>query len=158
MKPRYPTGIIYATSIPPIVQDDRKETNRYTIRDSIDRINEGQSLPARGLRFPNLDRFNRPIVFRLNATVDPFFRPAGYIRSKGSFDFDSLFEPGPPRGPTTVHVWDRLRLRGRRRPRSGIVRTMAWLTRASRPLLSCPLLLSTLQRLLDPVQSIINAG
>lgn len=45
----------------------------------------GNSLPARGLRSPNLDRSNRPIVFRLNATVDPFFRPAGYIRSKGSF-------------------------------------------------------------------------
>lgn len=118
------------------------------------------SLPARGLRFPNLDRFNRPIVFRLNATNGPVL-PAGRIYTKqgivSPFDFDSLFEPGPPRGSTTPtfeivfafvdgDVHDRGSFEQWRgwRERLG----HCWVARYYYP----PF------RLLDPVQSIINAG
>lgn len=75
-----PASLISSKMIEREVNQD--SDTRFTIRLIESTRN---SLPARGLRFPNLDRFNRPIVFRLNATVDPFFRPAGYIRSKGSF-------------------------------------------------------------------------
>lgn len=137
-----PASLISSKMIEREVNQD--SDTRFTIRLIESTRN---SLPARGLRFPNLDRFNRPIVFRLNVTNGPVL-PAGRIYTKqgivSPFDFDSLFEPGPPRGSTTP-TFEIVFAFGRRRPRSGIVRTMAWLTRASRPLLSCPLLLSALQ-------------